>query len=145
MADTSNVEAPLEDLPAKETQGDVEEQGIVKKSAVEGGKMGSAHFGDTGFDLEHVHFNPSDVTWGKVLRAMCVHTPRGWAENFVGLLIVCLFLYFFLVGLEMALRMTRGPTKACIDFHCDGFYATSTSQIALNDPNTRFVISAFWV
>jgi Zinc finger, C3HC4 type (RING finger)/Ubiquitin family len=36
---------------------------------------------------------------------------------------------------KVALRMTRGPTKACIDFHCDGFYATSTSQIALNDPS----------
>jgi hypothetical protein len=36
---------------------------------------------------------------------------------------------------KVALRMTRGPTNACIDFHCDGGYATSTSQIALNDPS----------
>lgn len=34
---------------------------------------------------------------------------------------------------KIALRMTRGPTKACIDFHCDGPYAMSTSQIALNE------------
>ena len=30
--------------------------------------------------------------------------------------------------------MTTGPTNACIEFHCDGWYATSTSQIALNSP-----------
>jgi hypothetical protein len=35
---------------------------------------------------------------------------------------------------KIALRMTRGPTHACIDFHCDGETATSTSQIALNIP-----------
>jgi len=28
--------------------------------------------------------------------------------------------------------MTRGPTNACISFHCDGDYAHSTTQIALN-------------
>jgi len=33
---------------------------------------------------------------------------------------------------KMALRMTRGPSGACIDFHCDGGYATGTVQIALN-------------
>jgi hypothetical protein len=31
--------------------------------------------------------------------------------------------------------MTRGPTNTCIDFHCDGGYATSTSQIPLNSEN----------
>jgi Ubiquitin family/Zinc finger, C3HC4 type (RING finger) len=36
---------------------------------------------------------------------------------------------------KLALRMTCGPTNACIDFHCDGGYATSTSQIALNCPS----------
>jgi hypothetical protein len=35
-------------------------------------------------------------------------------------------------GSKIALRMTRGPTNTCINFHCDGSYATSTSQIALN-------------
>jgi ubiquitin len=38
-------------------------------------------------------------------------------------------------GSKVALRMTRGPTNACINFHCDGNYATSTSQVALNDPS----------
>lgn len=36
-------------------------------------------------------------------------------------------------GAKIALRMTKGhPTAPCINFHCDGTYATSTSQIALN-------------
>ncbi|GAX26752.1 hypothetical protein FisN_2Hh298 [Fistulifera solaris] len=38
-------------------------------------------------------------------------------------------------GSKVALRMTKGPTNACINFHCDGGYATRTSQIALNDPS----------
>ena len=33
---------------------------------------------------------------------------------------------------KIAFRMTVGPTNACIPFHCDGPYATSTTQIALN-------------
>jgi predicted 2-oxoglutarate/Fe(II)-dependent dioxygenase YbiX len=31
--------------------------------------------------------------------------------------------------------MTRGPTYSCIDFHTDGSYAISTTQIALNNPS----------
>jgi len=31
--------------------------------------------------------------------------------------------------------MTRGPTRSCIAFHCDGGYATSTTQIPLNSPD----------
>jgi len=33
---------------------------------------------------------------------------------------------------KVALRMTKGPTNSCINFHVDGYYATSTSQIPLN-------------
>ena len=37
---------------------------------------------------------------------------------------------------QYALRMTQGPSKACINFHCDAeSYATGTAQIALNDPS----------
>ena len=35
-------------------------------------------------------------------------------------------------GHKIALRMTKGPTNSCINFHCDGGYASSTSQIPLN-------------
>lgn len=34
---------------------------------------------------------------------------------------------------KIALRMTKGPTNACIGFHRDGPYATGTLQLALND------------
>mmetsp|Transcript_6484 Transcript_6484/g.9224 ORF Transcript_6484/g.9224 Transcript_6484/m.9224 type:complete len:345 (+) Transcript_6484:106-1140(+) len=37
-------------------------------------------------------------------------------------------------GYKVALRETRGPTNSCIDFHCDGIYASSTSQMPLNSP-----------
>ncbi|CAB9503039.1 Polyubiquitin (Fragment) [Seminavis robusta] len=35
---------------------------------------------------------------------------------------------------KIALRMTKWPTNACINFHQDGRYATYTMQLALNDP-----------
>jgi len=35
---------------------------------------------------------------------------------------------------RIALRMTKGPSNACINFHCDGNYATGTVQVALNGP-----------
>lgn len=35
---------------------------------------------------------------------------------------------------KIAMRITKGPTDACINFHCDGNYATGTVQVALNDP-----------
>ena len=38
-------------------------------------------------------------------------------------------------NIKISLRMTCGPTNTCIDFHCDGGYATSTSQIPLNPPS----------
>ena len=34
---------------------------------------------------------------------------------------------------KIALRKTCGPTRACINFHCDGSYATGTVQVALSD------------
>ena len=34
---------------------------------------------------------------------------------------------------KIALRISKGPTDACINFHCDGGYATGTVQIALNN------------
>jgi hypothetical protein len=34
---------------------------------------------------------------------------------------------------KVALRVTQGPTPGCINFHCDGEYATCTSQVVLSD------------
>ncbi|CAE7438105.1 TU20 [Symbiodinium natans] len=35
---------------------------------------------------------------------------------------------------KVVLRMTRGPSNSCINFHCDGGYATGTVQVALSEP-----------
>ena len=35
---------------------------------------------------------------------------------------------------RIALRMTKGPSNACINFHCDGNYATGTVQVAFEWP-----------
>jgi hypothetical protein len=50
--------------------------------------------------------------------------------------------FFILAGgredhAKIAFRMTRAPTRACINFHCDG-NATATCQVALSDPNTDY-------
>lgn len=37
---------------------------------------------------------------------------------------------------KFALRLTGGPTQACIKFHQDGGYATQTVQLSLNDRTT---------
>ena len=36
---------------------------------------------------------------------------------------------------KLALRMTRGPTNSCINFHCDIGGGSGTCQIPLNDPS----------
>ncbi len=36
---------------------------------------------------------------------------------------------------KIAFRITKGPSLACINFHCDGGYATATLQLALNSPD----------
>ena len=36
---------------------------------------------------------------------------------------------------KLALRMTRGPTNSCINFHCDISGGSGTCQIPLNDPS----------
>ena len=34
---------------------------------------------------------------------------------------------------KIVLRRTQGPIDGCINFHCDGSYATKTAQLTLND------------
>jgi hypothetical protein len=38
-------------------------------------------------------------------------------------------------GSKIALRITKGPSNACIPFHCDGGYATATVQVNPNNPS----------
>ena len=61
---------------------------------------GSTHFGDTDF-YEETPEEIGDATWGEVARACCCHTPKEWGIIFVGIVILCFFLYFFLLGLEL--------------------------------------------
>ena len=42
-----------------------------------------------------------EASWGEVCTACCCHTPREWGIIFVGVFILCFFLYFFLFGLEL--------------------------------------------
>jgi sodium-dependent phosphate cotransporter len=42
-----------------------------------------------------------DATWGEVVQSCCVHTPKEWGVIFLGLCLICFFLYFFLFGLDL--------------------------------------------
>ena len=59
---------------------------------------GSMHFGDSGFDTVEEY---GDATWSEVCNACCVHSPQEWGMIALGILGVCFFLYFFLVGLDL--------------------------------------------
>jgi sodium-dependent phosphate cotransporter len=61
---------------------------------------GSTHIGDVDFFEEDAE-DIADATWNEVFRTCCCHTPMEWAWIFLGICILCLFLYFFLLGLEL--------------------------------------------
>ena len=61
---------------------------------------GSTHIGDVDFNEEETE-EIGDATWGEVCETCCVHTPKEWGFVALGLLAVCFFLYFFLVGLDL--------------------------------------------
>lgn len=58
----------------------------------------SIHFGDTDFAVEDEY---GDATWREVYQTCCHHNPQEWVMIFVGICVVCFFLYFFLFGLEL--------------------------------------------
>lgn len=58
----------------------------------------SVHFGDGEFDLDD---NVGDITWKEVCTQCCCHTPKEWGMIFIAVCILCFFLYFFLVGLDL--------------------------------------------
>ena len=77
---------------------------------------GSTHFGDTDF-YEETPEEIGDATWGEVARACCCHTPKEWGVIFVGVIVLCFFLYFFLLGLELlgsAAKVVGGCTAGAI-------------------------------
>jgi len=61
---------------------------------------GSTHFGDTDFYEEGAE-EIGDATWGEVCATCCIHTPQEWAYIAVGMVVLCFFLYFFLLGLDL--------------------------------------------
>jgi len=74
-----------------------------EKKAVNSRKLratASTHFGDQDFFDESPE-EIGDATWGEVCRSCCVHSGEEWAKIFAGLVLLCFFLYFFLVGLEL--------------------------------------------
>jgi len=77
---------------------------------------GSTHFGDTDFYDEKTE-EIGDATWGEVCATCCTHTPREWAIIFAGLCLLCFFLYFFLLGLELlgsAAKIVGGCTAGTL-------------------------------
>ena len=42
-----------------------------------------------------------DVTWGDVCRSCFCHTPKEWLQILVVIILVCFFLFFFILGLEI--------------------------------------------
>jgi sodium-dependent phosphate cotransporter len=58
-----------------------------------------------------------DATWEEVCRTCCVHDTKEWGMIFLGLLSVCFFLYFFLVGLDLlgnAAKVIGGCTAGAL-------------------------------
>jgi len=95
-------EKDLESVPMNEEDGgDVEaEKGSSEVKSRKERMTGSTHFGDNDF-YEEAPEEIGDATWGEVCRACCCHTPKEWGFIFIGLVVLCFFLYFFLLGLEL--------------------------------------------
>jgi sodium-dependent phosphate cotransporter len=58
------------------------------------------HIGDSDFDMDDPAYE-MDATWGEVCKACCVKTPAEWGLTFLGVIGICFFLYFFLLGLDL--------------------------------------------
>jgi sodium-dependent phosphate cotransporter len=84
-----------------EEQNDVEAMEVDKATEAKSRKdrpTGSIHFGDTDFDVDE---QVGDATWAEVCNACCVHSGQEWAMIALGIFLVCFFLYFFLLGLDL--------------------------------------------
>eukprot|EP00558_Chaetoceros_sp_UNC1202_P006189 CAMPEP_0197237678 /NCGR_PEP_ID=MMETSP1429-20130617/4443_1 /TAXON_ID=49237 /ORGANISM="Chaetoceros sp., Strain UNC1202" /LENGTH=597 /DNA_ID=CAMNT_0042696721 /DNA_START=36 /DNA_END=1832 /DNA_ORIENTATION=+ len=77
---------------------------------------GSTHFGDVDFAEEQTE-DIGDASWGEVCRTCCVHSPAEWGMIAVGIFMVCFFLYFFLLGLNLlgtAAKVLGGCTAGAL-------------------------------
>jgi len=61
---------------------------------------GSTHIGDVDFNDEKTE-EIGDATWGEVFQSCCVHSGAEWGWIFIGVVAICFFLYFFLLGLNI--------------------------------------------
>lgn len=77
---------------------------------------GSTHFGDVDFNEENTE-EIGDATWSEVCRTCCIHSPKEWGFIFIGIVFVCFFLYFFLLGLNLlgsAAKVMGGCTAGAL-------------------------------
>ena len=113
----TDEEKQLEDVPMNEeaaepVKGKDDDAAKSRKERM----TGSTHFGDTDF-YEETTEEIGDATWAEVGRACCCHTPKEWGIIFLGLCLLCFFLYFFLLGLELlgsAAKVVGGCTAGAI-------------------------------
>ena len=81
----SGVEEPKKDDLG--TSGASSGKSDVKKST-------QSFNGVTAEDLE-------EATWGEVCTTCCCHTPMEWVQILIVIVLVCFFLFFFILGLEI--------------------------------------------
>ena len=77
----------------------------------------SSEIGDKDSDIEsRMDYEDEDeddedsevrATWSEVVEVCCSHTPMEWVGIFFGVLVLCFFLYFFLLGLELLGRSAK--------------------------------------
>lgn len=86
------------------------------EEAVKDEKKGSTHIGDVDFADEKTD-EIGDATWSEVCTTCCVHSAQEWLYIFFGLFLVCFFLYFFLLGLNLlgsAAKVLGGCTAGAL-------------------------------
>jgi sodium-dependent phosphate cotransporter len=100
----TDTPGPVEEGIGKETEKETSDEEddpgkeIITPKSRKDRPTNSIHFGDDDFDVVQEY---GDATWGEVCTTCCCHTPQEWGYISIGLLLVCLFLYFFLFALEL--------------------------------------------
>ena len=85
-------------MTTKQVKEDFNDEEVAK--ARKDRPTGSTHFGDVDFAEEQTE-DIGDASWGEVCRTCCVHSGQEWAFILLGIVAVCFFLYFFLLGLNL--------------------------------------------
>ena len=80
-------------------QSDTDKEVVVVKKPIH--KPQPVLFGDGDFEFEPDLEDLADATWGDVYTACCVHDAEEWGWIAFGIFGVAVFLYFFMVSLDM--------------------------------------------